>query len=228
MTETRPARLIDPVYGMEVDVDRAEQGGLPLEREGRTFGFCGRGCRGAFLQEPARHVAHAEAAAAATAAIPPELASRSSMRVQRRRYESCSCCLSYVYPEVKAQLDAERATQAAPPVSRASARSRRRRYRRDCSCCSADGGEPWRCTERQEETAFMALEDTARDPSAPWMARSSRHASVGAARQRRGPDGERADPTDLASHLATVAGTRRRPRSRSKPAGVHWCSHPPR
>ena len=116
MTETRPARLIDPVCGMEVDVDRAEQGGLLLEREGRTFGFCGRGCRQAFLEEPERHVAQAEAAAAATAAIPPELALPVIDEGMRRWYESCSCCLSDAYPEVKAQLDAERATQAAPPV----------------------------------------------------------------------------------------------------------------
>ena len=34
----------------------------------------------------------------------------------RRWYESCSCCLSDAYPEIKAQLDAERAAAAAPPV----------------------------------------------------------------------------------------------------------------
>jgi hypothetical protein len=34
----------------------------------------------------------------------------------RRWYESCSCCLSDAYPEVKAALDAERAAQAAAPV----------------------------------------------------------------------------------------------------------------
>jgi len=30
-------------------------------------------------------------------------------------YESCSCCLSDAYPEIKAQLDAERATLAVSP-----------------------------------------------------------------------------------------------------------------
>jgi hypothetical protein len=34
----------------------------------------------------------------------------------RRSYESCSCCLSDAYPEVKAALDAERVAIAAPPV----------------------------------------------------------------------------------------------------------------
>jgi len=34
----------------------------------------------------------------------------------RRWYESCSCCLSDAYPDIKAQLDAERAAAARPPV----------------------------------------------------------------------------------------------------------------
>ena len=34
----------------------------------------------------------------------------------RRWYESCSCCLSDAYPEIKAQLDAERATAVQPTV----------------------------------------------------------------------------------------------------------------
>ena len=35
----------------------------------------------------------------------------------RRWYESCSCCLSDAYPEVKATLDAERAAKAEPEVT---------------------------------------------------------------------------------------------------------------
>ena len=34
----------------------------------------------------------------------------------RRWYESCSCCLGDTYPEIKAQLDAERAAAKQPPV----------------------------------------------------------------------------------------------------------------
>jgi len=34
----------------------------------------------------------------------------------RRWYESCSCCLSDAYPEIKARLDAERAAAAVGPV----------------------------------------------------------------------------------------------------------------
>ena len=118
MTATRPTKLIDPVCGMEVDVARAEHGGLLLEREGRTFGFCGSGCRQAFLEEPWHHVAQAEAAAAATAAIPPDLARPIIDEGMRRWYESCSCGLSETYPEIKAQLDAEWTAQAAAPVPR--------------------------------------------------------------------------------------------------------------
>jgi hypothetical protein len=35
----------------------------------------------------------------------------------RRWYESCSCCLSDAYPDIKAALDAERAAAAQPPVA---------------------------------------------------------------------------------------------------------------
>jgi hypothetical protein len=34
----------------------------------------------------------------------------------RRWYENCSCCLGDAYPEIKAQLDAERAAGARQPV----------------------------------------------------------------------------------------------------------------
>jgi hypothetical protein len=34
----------------------------------------------------------------------------------RRWYESCSCCLSDAYPDIKAALDAERAATEGTPV----------------------------------------------------------------------------------------------------------------
>ena len=47
----------------------------------------------------------------------------------RRWYESCSCCLSDAYPEIKAALDAERAASALTPV--------------DAGICEvAEAGEP--------------------------------------------------------------------------------------
>lgn len=113
----RPSQLIDPVCGMTVVVDRAETAGLLVEYEGRTYGFCRDGCRRAFLQDPATYAAQAQAAAGAVgepvAAGGPLPAIDEGMR---RWYESCSCCLSDAYPEIKAQLDAERAAAALPPV----------------------------------------------------------------------------------------------------------------
>lgn len=113
MQAERPTQLIDPVCGMTVDVARAEEAGLLLEHEGRTYAFCRAGCRRAFVESPAEYIAKAEAAAAApvTASGLPVIDEG-----MRRWYESCACCLSDAYPEIKAQLDAERAAAAQPPV----------------------------------------------------------------------------------------------------------------
>jgi YHS domain-containing protein len=114
MQNERPATLIDPVCGMRVDVEEAEAAGLLIEHEGRTYGFCRAGCRRAFLEEPETYIAAAQTADA--------VATMTSMGTpvidegMRRWYESCSCCLSDAYPDVKAALDAERAAAAAPPV----------------------------------------------------------------------------------------------------------------
>ncbi|HEU0236158.1 MAG TPA: hypothetical protein VFR14_06910 [Candidatus Limnocylindrales bacterium] len=115
----RPAQLIDPVCGMTVDVARAEAAGLLVEYEDRTYGFCRDGCRRAFVEGPAEYVARAAAAGEATDhthAATPAGALPVIDEGMRRWYESCSCCLSETYPEIKAQLDAERAAAAAPPV----------------------------------------------------------------------------------------------------------------
>jgi YHS domain-containing protein len=123
MESVRPAKLIDPVCGMTVDVAAAEAGGLLLEHEGRTYAFCGSGCRHAFLEEPATYAANAEAAQAGSAASPPAghgAADAHALPVidegMRRWYESCSCCLGDAYPEIKSQLDAERAAAAQAPA----------------------------------------------------------------------------------------------------------------
>lgn len=113
---TRPLHLADPVCGMTVEVAKAEVAGLLLELDGRTYGFCRSGCRRAFLEEPNTYVAQAEAEMLKTT-VP---ARADELLViddgMRRWYESCSCCLSEAYPEIKAQLDAERAAALAPPV----------------------------------------------------------------------------------------------------------------
>jgi YHS domain-containing protein len=112
---SRPETVLDPVCGMTVNVAHAEEAGLTVEHEGRTFAICRSGCRRAFEEEPTAFAARADAAVTAEA-----LAPRSDLTVidegMRRWYESCSCCLSDAYPEIKAALDAERAAQMAPPV----------------------------------------------------------------------------------------------------------------
>ena len=114
MQAERPTHLVDPVCGMTVDVVHAEEAGLLLEHEGRTYAFCRSGCRRAFVEAPLEYVANAEALAAAA------LAPRGLPVIDegmRRWYESCSCCLSDAYPDIKAQLDAERDASAQAPVS---------------------------------------------------------------------------------------------------------------
>ncbi len=114
MSGARPERVLDPVCGMTVDVARAEADGLTLEHDGRTWAFCRSGCLRAFREEPQAYAAKAEAAHAITVA--PAGGLPVIDEGMRRWYESCACCLSDAYPDVKAALDAERAAAAAPPV----------------------------------------------------------------------------------------------------------------
>lgn len=116
MSGSRPASVIDPVCGMFVDVARAEDAGLTLEHAGRTYAFCRIGCRRAFLAEPDIYVAQADEAQLAVSTAAPG-GSAVIDEGMRRWYESCSCCLSDAYPEIKAALDAERAAAAQPPVA---------------------------------------------------------------------------------------------------------------
>ena len=120
MSGSRPERVLDPVCGMTVNVERAEAEGLTLEHAGRTWAFCRSGCRRAFLEEPDAYIAKAEAAHAIS--VPPaETTATAALPVidegMRRWYESCACCLSDAYPEIKQALDDERAAAAAPPVA---------------------------------------------------------------------------------------------------------------
>ena len=114
MQAERPTLLVDPVCGMTVDVVHAEEAGLLLEHEGRTYAFCRSGCRCAFVEAPLEYVANAQALAAAAQAPKGLPVIDEGMR---RWYESCSCCLSDAYPDIKAQLDAERDASAQAPVS---------------------------------------------------------------------------------------------------------------
>ena len=114
MSGSRPERVLDPVCGMTVTVADAEAAGLTTEYEGRTYAFCRAGCQRAFAEEPETYAAQAEQAHAITVPHPGALPVIDEG--MRRWYESCSCCLSDAYPEIKAALDAERAAQAQPPV----------------------------------------------------------------------------------------------------------------
>ena len=108
-----PTKVIDPVCGMTVDVAQAEENGLTLEHEGRTYAFCRSGCLRAFREEPDVYAAKAQIAAEA-----PKPAGDLPVidEGMRRWYESCSCCLGDTYPEIKAALDAERAAAALAPA----------------------------------------------------------------------------------------------------------------
>ena len=110
-----PSTVIDPVCGMTVEVASAEAAGLTHEHLGRTYAFCRAECMRAFQEDPHTYVARAEAAAAAAQPRPVGALPVIDEGI-RRWYESCSCCLSDAYPEIKAQLDAERAAASQPPV----------------------------------------------------------------------------------------------------------------
>ena len=115
MSDSRPERVLDPVCGMTVDVGTAEAAGLTLEHVGRTYAFCREGCLRAFREKPATYAAKVDQAHAIS--VPPSAGLPVIDEGMRLWYESCSCCLSDAFPDVKAALDAERAAKAQEPVS---------------------------------------------------------------------------------------------------------------
>lgn len=114
LSGNRPERVLDPVCGMTVDVATAEEAGLTIEHDGRTYAFCRSGCLRAFGLEPDVYAAKADQAHAV--AVPRSGVLPEIDEGMRRWYESCSCCLSDAFPEIKAALDAERAAASEPPV----------------------------------------------------------------------------------------------------------------
>jgi YHS domain-containing protein len=99
---------------MTVDVSRTEADGLTVEHDGRTYAFCRSGCLRAFQEEPATYAAEAEQAHAIS--VPQTKGLPVIDEGMRLWYESCSCCLSDAFPDVKAALDAERAAKAEAPI----------------------------------------------------------------------------------------------------------------
>ena len=107
---TEITRLIDPVCGMSIRLDAAEQEGLVLEHHGTLYAFCRADCRATFEADPHRYAEKVRIAPAAAQDAAQGLPVIDDG--MRRWYDSCSCCLSDAYPEVKAALDAEREAQA--------------------------------------------------------------------------------------------------------------------
>jgi Cu+-exporting ATPase len=114
MSGDRPERVLDPVCGMTVEVAKADAAGLTSEHDGRTYAFCRAGCQRAFAEEPETYAAKAEKAHAIS--VPQAKGLPVIDEGMRRWYESCSCCLSDAFPDIKAALDAERAANAQPAV----------------------------------------------------------------------------------------------------------------
>ena len=75
MSGDRPERVLDPVCGMTVNVASAEEAGLIVEHEGRTYAFCRPGCLRAFQEEPSAY--------AAVAVTPEPAAPSMKQRVRR-------------------------------------------------------------------------------------------------------------------------------------------------
>lgn len=109
--ESTVARERDPVCGMNVRLDAALEDGLLVEHEAHTYYFCRTSCRDAFSASPDQYITSHGHAADAPPAGAPQI--DDGMRLW---YESCACCLSDAYPDVKAALDAERAATAQPEV----------------------------------------------------------------------------------------------------------------
>ena len=53
---TTMAKILDPVCDMIVDVDEQRGHGLVSEQEGKTYAFCGPGCKRAFDKDPAKYM----------------------------------------------------------------------------------------------------------------------------------------------------------------------------
>lgn len=97
----------DPVCGMSVRFDAATADGLVVDHDGRRYPFCREACRDEFLADPSRFEDR-------SAGLPLASGAPRIDDGMRRWYESCACCLSDAYPEVKAALDAEREAHHEP------------------------------------------------------------------------------------------------------------------
>jgi YHS domain-containing protein len=60
MNEPDPRTTIDPVCGMTVDMAEARADGRTIEHDGRTYGFCSKGCVREFNESPESYEGQAE------------------------------------------------------------------------------------------------------------------------------------------------------------------------
>lgn len=51
------AKILDPVCDMTVDIEEQRGRGLTSEHAGKTYAFCGPGCKKAFDKDPAKYTA---------------------------------------------------------------------------------------------------------------------------------------------------------------------------
>jgi len=50
----QPGQATDPVCGMTIDTGKATADRLTVEHDGKTYFFCGRGCKLEFSDDPSR------------------------------------------------------------------------------------------------------------------------------------------------------------------------------
>ncbi len=55
------AQILDPVCDMIVDIDTQKQKGLTSDLLGKTYAFCGPGCKRAFDKDPGKYTAKVSA-----------------------------------------------------------------------------------------------------------------------------------------------------------------------
>lgn len=106
--------MLDPICDMVVTVADAQASGLTVEHASRTYAFCSARCARVFAKDPGTWAAKVDAAPAAQIAVGGETPSIDEGL--RRWYASCRCCMNDAYPDVVAQLDAERKAARQPPA----------------------------------------------------------------------------------------------------------------
>ncbi len=107
--------LVDPAWGMTVDIAKAEAAGLLVEVTVGPMHSVGPAAAERCIEEPAVHVDRAAAVTRAWSPRPNKALRPTDEGM--RWYAICSCGLSEAHPGIKARLDDERAAAASPQGS---------------------------------------------------------------------------------------------------------------